>query len=262
MLAGSYTQVPHHAVVAKYAGADNVNTAAIEVPYMLRIADEFLRYAQEFPSSPGPTFQLLHKLDFCFASMVAGKNLDTSAWLPAQPFLGMTEMVRLKGIVERTRLEIVPLFGELDPDSDDEGGDDTATVTNGDASGGGDQEMLDADGFAPPYDEDDYDGLYLPDQTACAQAEMSLATPQPTNSVLSDDSDFEPEDDILAGAVPRPGRRLSFTEPLVSPGSSRQSTPWEDPDEEEEERVRLEMGNVYQKTIIELGRALGTGVVQ
>ncbi|KAJ2898325.1 meiotic recombination dmc1 [Zalerion maritima] len=226
-------------------------TPAIEVPYMLSVADEFIKYAKDFPPSPGPTFQHLHKLDFCFASMLAGKNLNTNVPLPAKDFLTATDMVRLKGIVERTRLEVVPLFGYLDMDEND---DDGTTAVDGNYDDK-DDDIADANSYTT-YDDDGYDGLYKPSDTVCAQADIEqMQTPRP--STATDDSDLEPEDDILAGAVPRPGRRQSLAQSL--PGR-RPPRRWDE--DEEDGYVAFEVGRVYEKTVMQLGKCLGWGTMQ
>ncbi|KAI4147355.1 MAG: hypothetical protein L6R39_003143 [Caloplaca ligustica] len=66
---------------------------------------------QSFPFTPRPTFQFLHKLDLAFSSLLKGISAETGEPLPGfdggRGKLSTTEKVRMRGIVERTRVVIV-----------------------------------------------------------------------------------------------------------------------------------------------------------
>ena len=68
-----------------------------------------------FPFSPRSTFHLLHKLDMAFCSLLQGVNAETGEILPGfeggRGKLSTTEKVRLKGLVERTRVAVVEVAG-------------------------------------------------------------------------------------------------------------------------------------------------------
>lgn len=78
---------------------------------------------------------MLRKLDYCFASLLGGEDMDTHEALPGfenGPRAGMslTDMVRCKSIVEQMRVVIVGVMNmggaEGDDDDDDEDEDDLA----------------------------------------------------------------------------------------------------------------------------------------
>ena len=72
-----------------------------------------LTYLPSFPFHPRPTFRLLEKLDLAFASLLQGSNALTGERLPG--FEGLfgargidtTKRVRIRGVVERTRVVVV-----------------------------------------------------------------------------------------------------------------------------------------------------------
>lgn len=93
-------------------------TPTLQAPYLLTIALAVCSYLPSFPFSPRPTFRLLHKLDLAFASLLQGSNAETGQRLPGfEGVLGArgidtTKKVRMKGVVERTRLAVVEVAGK------------------------------------------------------------------------------------------------------------------------------------------------------
>lgn len=69
-----------------------------------------------FPFFPQPTFRLLRKLDVVFASLLRGVHVQTGVTLPGFNNGGgkvrTTEQVRIKGLVERTRVAVVEVAGK------------------------------------------------------------------------------------------------------------------------------------------------------
>ena len=69
-----------------------------------------------FPFSPRSTFHLLHKLDMAFSSLLQGADAETGTTLPGfeggRGKLSTTEKVRMKGLVERTRIAVVEVAGQ------------------------------------------------------------------------------------------------------------------------------------------------------
>ena len=68
-----------------------------------------------FRPAPRKLFRLLRKLDYAFASLLQGRDLDK--WEPLPGFetgwrMSNTEKVRLKSIVERTRLCVAEVIGD------------------------------------------------------------------------------------------------------------------------------------------------------
>lgn len=102
-----------------------------------------------FPASPRHLFRLLRKLDHAFASLLQGRDVDTGEQLPGFPYgrkVSTTEKVRIKSLVERSRIAVTRLFsaGDFDEDDENEEGPDAETLDGelvmddgvGDPSGG------------------------------------------------------------------------------------------------------------------------------
>lgn len=89
--------------------------ASLQIPYLLTIALTSCTCLAPFPFSPRPTFHLLHKLDVAFYSLLQGANAETGEMLPGfeggRGKLSTTEKVRMRGLVERTRVAVVEVAG-------------------------------------------------------------------------------------------------------------------------------------------------------
>ena len=89
--------------------------ASLQISYLLTIALTVLNCLPSFSFSPRPTFRLLHKLDLAFSSLVKGLNIETGHLLPgmegSRGKLSTTEKVRMKSLVERTRITVVDISG-------------------------------------------------------------------------------------------------------------------------------------------------------
>lgn len=89
--------------------------ASLQTPYLLTIALTLINYLPSFSFAPRPTFHLLHKLDLAFSSLLQGMSIETGDLLPgfqgARGKLSTTEKVRMKGLVERTRITVVEVAG-------------------------------------------------------------------------------------------------------------------------------------------------------
>ncbi|KAK7964179.1 meiotic recombination protein DMC1 [Apiospora saccharicola] len=94
-------------------------TPSIQVPYLLNIALAFTEYIEAFDPAPTATFSLLKKLDHCFASLLAGKDIKSGETLPGfeqntRKGITKTDMVRLKSLAEQTRLLIAVVMSNVD----------------------------------------------------------------------------------------------------------------------------------------------------
>lgn len=104
------------------------STANLQIPYLLNIAvltADFLPQFHNTKRSTQAAFQLLSKLDYAFSSLLAGEDSATGEKLPgfeAGRLVTTTDKVRLKGIVDRTRLTVVRVLSEESVIGDD--GDD------------------------------------------------------------------------------------------------------------------------------------------
>lgn len=99
------------------------------MPYLLNIARLVSEFLPLFPASPRATFRLLEKLDSAFASLLSGKDIDSGEPLPGFEngrTISITDKVRLKGIVDRTRLVVVRRLGDgpIDEDGEEMADDD------------------------------------------------------------------------------------------------------------------------------------------
>jgi hypothetical protein len=94
------------------------------VSYCISLATLIQEFMDSFEPAAGPTLALLNKLDVAFASLVTGKNAETGQPLPGferGSVISMTEKVRIKSIVDQTRMVAVRVLGD---DYDDEDGDE------------------------------------------------------------------------------------------------------------------------------------------
>ena len=68
-------------------------------------------YLPSFEFAPRCTFRLLQKLDVAFSSLLHGQNVESGETLPGfdggRGKLTTTEKVRIRGLVERTRVAVV-----------------------------------------------------------------------------------------------------------------------------------------------------------
>ncbi|MCJ1476452.1 hypothetical protein MMC13_005118 [Lambiella insularis] len=91
-------------------------TPSLQTPYLLNVALATSSYMPSFDFAPHRTFQLLHKLDVCFSSLLHGQNVETDEVLPGfdggRGRLTTTEKVRIRGLVERTRVAVVLVAGK------------------------------------------------------------------------------------------------------------------------------------------------------
>ena len=94
--------------------ADQFVLASLQTPYLLTIALTACTCLAPFSFSPRSTFQLLHKLDVAFCSLLNCANTGTGVMLPGygRGKLSTTEKVRMRGLVERTRLAVVEVAGK------------------------------------------------------------------------------------------------------------------------------------------------------
>lgn len=128
--------------------------ASLQIPYLLNIALAVTTYLSAFPPAPNATFALLRKLDYAFASLVRGNDLDSGEVLPGceggRGGLSRTDMVRCKSLVESTRVLIVDVMSREREDDESKG--ETEIETEGETEDEGEGE-----GYAEGLDEDDVD---------------------------------------------------------------------------------------------------------
>ncbi|KAI9150423.1 meiotic recombination protein DMC1 [Paramyrothecium foliicola] len=110
-------------------------TPSLQIPFLLRLASDFTQYVRSFPPSPRESFDLLSKLDHCFASLLLGQDIESQETLPGfenglRAGMTTTDMVRCRSLVEQTRVLMVEVLSGTPDDEDEEdetGQDDEET---------------------------------------------------------------------------------------------------------------------------------------
>ncbi|KAI4852526.1 hypothetical protein E4T45_04676 [Aureobasidium sp. EXF-8846] len=98
-------------------------TPALQVPYLINLALLVNTMIPAFPFAPRQLFRLLGKLDHAFASLIVGRDVATDEILPGFNTgrgVSGTEKVRIKSLVERTRVCVVEVLNRGEFDEDDE----------------------------------------------------------------------------------------------------------------------------------------------
>jgi hypothetical protein len=123
-------------VARDFEGIVNVlwlsGTPSLQIPFLLKLASDFTQYVRSFPPSPRASFELLSKLDHCFASLLQGQDAESRESLPGfenglRAGMTVTDMVRCRSLVEQTRILMVEvLSGTPDDEADDDAEEDTA----------------------------------------------------------------------------------------------------------------------------------------
>lgn len=147
------------------------HTAGLQVPYLLNIANELTEWVTKFPPQPEQLFPLLRKLDHCFASLLAGQDVETKETLPGlengvRGVITRTDMVRCKSIVEQTRVVVTELVTrqpqeEGDDDGLDEEEDTEQEVTEAESEPEVTDSAAESSGFVDPNWEDPEDDMYM-----------------------------------------------------------------------------------------------------
>lgn len=90
--------------------------ASLQITFLLTIALSVTTSLQSFPFTPRPTFSFLRKLDLVFSSLLKGVSVESGEVLPgfegSRDRLSTTEKVRMRGIVEKTRVVVVETAGK------------------------------------------------------------------------------------------------------------------------------------------------------
>lgn len=116
-------------------------TPSLQVPYLLNLGLLVTTVVGAMPPMPKSLFRLVGKLDHAFASLLQGRDVDTGEALPGfegRRGVSGTEKVRVRSLVERTRVGVMEAFkkGEFEfekPEEDEDGMDlDGELVLEGD----------------------------------------------------------------------------------------------------------------------------------
>ena len=109
--------------------------ASLQIAYLLSLALLLVNMLPELAPAPRPTFRLLRKLDHAFASLLQGRDIDTDEPLPgfgSGPKVTGTEKVRMKSLVERTRVVVTDVLSGADFEDDTENSKAEQTETEDD----------------------------------------------------------------------------------------------------------------------------------
>ena len=146
------------------------STANLQTPYLLNTAvltTEFLPQFHNSTRSTQATFRLLSKLDYAFSSLLTGHDFSSGEILPgfdAGRSLATTDKVRLKGIVDRTRLTVVRVLSGESVVGEDEEGTDSGDAMDTDANdpqkavASTNQETVVFEGFEKNEEDDEDEG--------------------------------------------------------------------------------------------------------
>lgn len=137
----------------------NTLLVKLQIPYLLTIARMITEFIPLFPSSPRETFRIVEKLDAAFSGLLTGHDVHSGEPLPGFEDgrrISTTDKVRIKGIVERTRLVIAGAFkgtagAEEDDTTDTEAGQTTEYESMTEDSG----DYVRFEGFETNDDEED-----------------------------------------------------------------------------------------------------------
>jgi hypothetical protein len=133
------------------------------MPYLLNLAMLITEYLPFFPAtdhSSQATFGLLSKLDEAFASLLVGHDSATGELLPGFDngrSVSTTDKVRLKGIVDRTRLTVVRVMtGESVVGDESDAGEAMDTDTESEAPR--QEDTVKFEGFEDNDDDEEDEG--------------------------------------------------------------------------------------------------------
>lgn len=134
--------------------------ANLQMPYLLNLAVLTTEFLSIFPAtarSLHATFRLLSKLDEAFSSLLIGHDTATGEPLPGfdgDRHISTTDKVRLKGIVDRTRLTVTRTMTAEDATEDGSyAGDSMDTDTEGETPR--QQDTVKFEGFEDDDDDDE-----------------------------------------------------------------------------------------------------------
>lgn len=109
------------------------NVASLQIPSLLNIAGAVTTYISAFPPEPAATFSLLRKLDHAFVSLLKGEDSVTGEILPGfdngNGGMSRTDMVRLKSLVEVTRVLVVEVMSKT-PEVEEDGAEESEVDTD------------------------------------------------------------------------------------------------------------------------------------
>lgn len=115
-------------------------TPSLQIPFLLKLASDFTQYVRSFPPAPKATFEALGKLDHCFASLLAGRDIGSDEALPGfenglRAGMTVTDMVRCRSLVEQTRVLMVEVLSGVPEDEEEDAQSEDMAESESDAPG-------------------------------------------------------------------------------------------------------------------------------
>ncbi|PNS21606.1 hypothetical protein CAC42_965 [Sphaceloma murrayae] len=110
-------------------------TPSLQIPYLISLALLTNTMIPSFPASPRHLFRLIGKLDHAFASLLQARDIDTGEPLPGFSTgrkVSTTEKVRMKSLIERTRISVTNLMASGEAEEDMETDDELSGELEGD----------------------------------------------------------------------------------------------------------------------------------
>lgn len=114
-------------------------TPHLQIPYLITIAMQLSTVIDTMPPHPKSLFHALAKLDHTFASLLHGRDIVSGEELPGiigSKAVSETQKVRIRSLVERTRIQVVEAFNKEpahDSDSDMDDSDGQTSETDGES---------------------------------------------------------------------------------------------------------------------------------
>ncbi|KAF1914117.1 hypothetical protein BDU57DRAFT_540098 [Ampelomyces quisqualis] len=149
----------------------------LQIPYLLNIAVLAAEFLPMFPAScrsAHATFHVLAKLDDAFASLLTGHDAATGESLSGFEtgrHVSTTDQVRLKGIVDRTRLAVARAIKDAADDESD-GGEPMTTDAEGETRQ--QQGTVKFEGFDDDEEDEDEDEERLQERSIASVYEKTI----------------------------------------------------------------------------------------
>lgn len=149
--------------------------ASLEIPYLLRLASLVAEVLPKFPAAPKAAFGVLDKLDLAFASLLQGRHIETgetlSGFSTGRKISG-TEKVRMKSIVDQTRvivMDVIVNSGDVEEEEED---DETVYMETGD-----EMEEVEQESYGEDYGEREMGVARIYDRTVVELGDTIGGTP-------------------------------------------------------------------------------------
>ncbi|KAK8079058.1 meiotic recombination protein DMC1 [Apiospora phragmitis] len=261
-------------------------TPSIQVPYLLNIALAVTDYIEAFDPAPTATFLLLKKLDHCFASLLAGKDIRSGETLPGfeqntRKGMTKTDMVRCKSLAEQTRLLIALVMKAKKPHTEKK----RKRIEEETPEKAEEENEIKEESSSPPERQKTVSPENNPvAKSPLVKLEDELSTPVPStlfskesltgmdaskkdgkfHFALEDEDDDDDDDntgDVNVGETATPARARTPPHRSTSEPPDQPPDAYESDDDDDDDELYMNVAKVYEKTLIGLGKTLGEPIV-